>query len=127
MLISRTGLTHSDPARVTQGLTLISPMQGDTVFLVDEAGEKVHEWKTGIGLTKWAYLRENGTLFVNERSPNPSGVDLTISGLMREYDWDGTLLWEYEDPGQHHDARRMADGGTDCTRWLKRLSCERMV
>jgi len=111
MLFTRTGLTYSEPARVTPGLTLISPMVGDIVFLVDEAGETVHEWKTGKGLTKWSYLLPNGNLFTNERVANPTGVDLTLSGRMCEYDWDGNLVWQFEDPGQHHDARRLADGG----------------
>lgn len=112
MLLIHTGLTHSEPGRVTEGLTLIAPMLGKKVFLVDEAGRKVHEWATGIGLTKWCYLLPNGNLFSNERSANPKGVDLTMSGIMREYDWDGNIVWEHEDPSQHHDARRLSGGGT---------------
>ena len=43
MLPLQTGLTYSDPARVTPGLTLIAPMQGDTVFLIDEATSELRD------------------------------------------------------------------------------------
>jgi hypothetical protein len=111
MLISQTGLTHSITDRVTPGLTLISPMQGDFVYLVDEDGTEVHRWQTRIGLTKWSYLLDGGRLVTNERVDNPSGVDLTLSGRICIYDWDGRLQWQHEDPGQHHDARILPDGG----------------
>ena len=111
MLFTQTGLTHSDPARVTSGVTLIAPMQGDVVFLIDETGAEVHRWQTGVGLTKWSYLLPGGRLLTNERVDNPSGVDLTLSGRICIYDWDGALVWQHEDPGQHHDARALAEGG----------------
>ncbi|MFK7838296.1 MAG: arylsulfotransferase family protein [Sulfitobacter sp.] len=110
MLFSQTGLTHSDSARVTPGLTLIAPMQGDMVFLVDETGGEVHRWHTGVGLTKWCYMLPGGRLLANERVANPSGVDLTLSGRVSIYDWDSTLIWQHDDPGQHHDARQLDDG-----------------
>lgn len=107
-----TGLTHSDPDRMTPGLTLIAPMQGDAVFLIDETGAEVHRWQTGVGLTKWTCLLPNGNLWTNERVDAPAGVDLTLSGRICEYDWDGNLVWQHEDPGQHHDARRLDNGDT---------------
>ena len=110
MLIPKTGVTYSDAAKVTEGVTLISPMMGETVFLVDEDGQERHSWTTGHSITKWAYLTDKGTLVVNEASVHPIGVGLTSSGVISEYDWDGNLLWRHEDPGQHHDARRLADG-----------------
>ena len=87
-----TGLTFKDADSVSEGLTLISPMMGETVFLVDEDGVQRHTWTTGRSITKWAYLTENGTLLVNEAAPNPIGVGLTSSGVISEYDWDGNLL-----------------------------------
>lgn len=111
MLFTQTGLTHSLPDQVTPGLTLIAPMQGDVVMLVDEAGQEVHRWQTGVGLTKWSYLLPGGRLVTNERVDNPTGVDLTLSGRICIYDWDSKVIWQYEDPGQHHDARILPDGG----------------
>jgi len=111
MLMTQTGLTYSAREKVTPGLTLIAPMQGDKVFLIDEAGAQVHQWQTGVGLTKWSYLLPDGRLLTNERVDNPSGVDLTLSGRICVYDWDSKLIWQHEDPGQHHDARLLPDGG----------------
>ncbi|MBD3666290.1 arylsulfotransferase family protein [Sulfitobacter aestuariivivens] len=111
MLFTQTGLTHSDPDLMTKGVTLIAPMQGDTVYLIDETGQEVHRWQTRVGLTKWSYLLPGGRLFTNERVDAPSGVDLTLSGRLCIYDWNGTVIWQHEDPGQHHDARMLADGG----------------
>ena len=31
---------------------------------------------------------------------------------MREYDWDGNIVYEHLDPWQHHDARRLSNGHT---------------
>ena len=30
---------------------------------------------------------------------------------MRQYNWNGDLVWEHVDPYQHHDARKLAHGG----------------
>ncbi len=110
MLIQKTGVTFHDEKRSTPGLILFNPSEGGEVFLVNYAGDTVHRWKAGRGITNWCYLLPNGNLFVNSRCDEPKGVALTVSGLMREYDWDGNVVWEHVDPWQHHDARRLGDG-----------------
>lgn len=110
MLIQNTGVTFHDPGRSTPGLVLIKPIESEDVFLIDYSGEVAHQWKTGTGITNWCYLTPNGNLFANERCEDPKGVALTVSGLMREYDWQGNIVWEHVDPYQHHDARRLKDG-----------------
>jgi len=105
-----TGVTHSQPS-ATDGYILLAPAAGEHVYLVDYSGTEVHRWHVGRGAyTNWCYLLPNGNLFTNERCEKPQGVVLTGSGLMREYDWQGNLLWEHLDPWQHHDARRLANG-----------------
>ena len=111
MLTHATGLTYFDAQRCTPGLVLFAPCGGREVYLVDHAGKVVHRWNVGHGFTFWAYLRPGGNLFVNERAEDRKGVALTGSGLMREYDWAGNLVWEHYDPYQHHDARRLDNGG----------------
>lgn len=110
MRITNTGLLHDDPARSTPGYLLIRPVDGDEVFLLDPGGAVAHRWQTRRGMTNWAYLLENGNVFVNERSDTPKGVTLTVSGRMVEYAPDGRIVWEHDDPYQHHDCRRLADG-----------------
>ena len=38
-------------------------------------------------------------------------------GLLREYTWDGEVVWEHSDPAQHHDFRRRPDGSTIYIGW----------
>ncbi|MFK7752343.1 MAG: arylsulfotransferase family protein [Sedimentitalea sp.] len=112
MLIQTTGVTFSNLRKATPGYVLFAPSGGTEVYLVDYEGTVAHQWHVGTGLTFWCYLLPNGNLFVNERAQTRRGVALTSSGVMREYDWDGALVWEHVDPFQHHDARRLSNGGT---------------
>jgi len=111
MLTLNTGVTRSTESKSTPGFVLFAPVGGDRVYLIDYSGAVVHQWRVGTGFTFWCYLLPNGNLFVNERCENRKGVALTGSGLLREYDWEGNLVWEHLDPYQHHDARRLANGG----------------
>jgi outer membrane protein assembly factor BamB len=110
MLIQNTGVTFHDKSRSTPGHVLLKPSEGHDVYLIDYDGKTIHSWKAGGGITNWCYLLPNGNLFVNERCENPRGVPLTVSGLMREYDLQGNIVWEHLDPYQHHDARRLNGG-----------------
>ncbi|MBX2837727.1 MAG: arylsulfotransferase family protein [Gammaproteobacteria bacterium] len=110
MQLQQTGVTYSCPDQMTPGYVLFAPGGGNQVFLIDYKGQTIHQWHDTGGLTHWCYLLPNGNLFVNERCENPAGVALTSSGLMREYDWSGNLVFEFQDPWQHHDARRLSNG-----------------
>ncbi len=110
MQIRHTGVLYEDPNRSTPGYILICPVEGDRAFLLRPNGSVAHTWETGVGMTNWTYILPNGNLFRNERCENPQGVALTVSGRMSEYAPDGTLVWQHDDPYQHHDARRLSDG-----------------
>jgi len=108
--ITNTGLLFDDPQRSTPGYILLCPVDGDRAMLLRPDGSLAQSWQTGRGMTNWSYLLPNGNLFRNERCENRQGVALTVSGRLSEYAPDGTLLWRHDDPFQHHDARRLADG-----------------
>lgn len=110
MRITNTGLLYDDPTQSTPGYILICPVDGDKAFLLRPDGSVAHEWQTGNGMTNWTYLQPNGNLVRNERCENRQGVALTVSGRISEYAPDSTLLWQHDDPYQHHDARRLEDG-----------------
>ena len=110
MRITTTGLVHDEPGRSTPGYLLIRTSEGDSSFLLDPDGEVAHSWTGQIGMTNWGYLLPNGNLFANERCANRKGGALTVSGRMAEYDKAGGLVWAHEDPYQHHDAKRLANG-----------------
>jgi len=108
VLLQSTGVTLN---RNADGYILFAPAAGNQVYLIDYNGKPAHQWEIGQGgYTNWCYLLPNGNLFTNERCDEPQGVSLTGSGLMREYDWQGKLVWEHLDPWQHHDARKLDNG-----------------
>jgi len=112
LLIQHTGVTFTS-ASATPGFLLLGPGGGNQAYLVDYEGKVINEWRgKSNGLTHWCYLLPSGNLFSNERCEDPQGIPLTVSGTMREYDWDGDIVFEHVDPWQHHDARRLPNGHT---------------
>lgn len=111
--------------RVSDGYTLVAPYYGDTNFnepgevhLVDNAGTIVHSWRTRF-TTLIAYLQPNGHIYAAMTPPldmrnYPSGGS---TGLIQELDWQGEVLWEYEDHQMTHDFEVMPDGGVAYVRW----------
>lgn len=118
MLIQKYGLTHCDKSKATPGFTLFSRNFSNQVWLINMDGEVVHEWTTTGGSTHTNYLRPNGNLFVCERVDEGPKVVSGKSGRMREYDWDGNLVWEHIDDHQHHDARRLENGNAVYIAWV---------
>ena len=117
MLLQHNGLTYHDEERATPGFKLFSPTLSDTVNLIDLNGEIVHQWSVVGRTTNANMLLPNGNLFIAERGDEPAPIQVGAGGLLREYDWDGDLVWEHRDPMQHHDARRLPNGGAVYIAW----------
>ena len=117
MRITETGLIVNETERSTPGFTLVAPLNQAHVELLDLAGEPVHRWDLK-GITgNLAQLLDNGNLLVGELSDEGPPLHNGKGGLMREYDWDGKIVWEYLDPAQHHDLRRLPNGNTLYLGW----------
>ena len=119
MLVQKHGVIHYDKDKATPGLTLYSRNGSDQVWLISMDGEVVHEWKTTGGTTNTNYLRPNGNLFICEKVAGGPKVRSGKGGRMREYDWDGNVVWEHIDDHQHHDARRLENGNAVYIAWKK--------
>jgi outer membrane protein assembly factor BamB len=117
MLVQKHGVTHFDREKATPGYTLYSRNMSTNVWLIDMEGNVVHEWETTGGTTNFNYLTPNGNLFVIERITEGPKVVSGKSGRMREYDWDGNVVWEHIDDHQHHDARRLENGHAVYIAW----------
>ncbi len=117
MLVQSSGVTFYDKNRATPGYTLFSPIDSEIAKLVNLDGETVHQWELERGGTNVCRLLDNGNLFIAEKSVDGPNLSAGRSGLMREYNWDGNVVWEYQDPGQHHDARRLPNGNTVYIAW----------
>ncbi|MCI5065425.1 aryl-sulfate sulfotransferase [bacterium] len=102
----------SKGAAIEEGYTLI-PLSGpEKIILIDNSGTVLHEWKLDAARAR---LLPNGNLLVIHGSSwgkeHHPWKELTQS--VREYSWEGELVWEYESPSLvHHDLARLPNGNT---------------
>ena len=112
-----TGVLVHDEGRATPGFTLIVPLVGREACLIGMRGEILRRWQFPLTPGNYAYLLPSGNLLWSGRTEEGPPLRRGKGGLLREYDWDGKVLWEYVDHGQHHDFRRRADGATIYLGW----------
>lgn len=130
------GLTLHRPQDSYKGYTLIAPLGGDSVFLIDIDGRFVHRWRFDDFEPQSTMLLDNGNLFVlgleqglrpDDRPPEvgalPEPFERIVRRLggnasaVREVSWDGTTVWEHGDRTMHHDCVRLANGNTVYLAW----------
>ena len=100
------GIKVNTPAALA-GYTLIAPLQGKTVNLVDHDGHVVHRWKTEFK-PGCEYFLQNGHLLRCSQQPEaPRFKAGGQCGRIQEFDWDGNVVWDYtwstDEHLQHHD------------------------
>ncbi|MCZ6597282.1 MAG: aryl-sulfate sulfotransferase [Planctomycetota bacterium] len=105
-----------------EGYTMISPLQSDRVLLLDMDGEVVHEWKTDQAPGGGFYLLESGNVLrCGRQDDNPRFHGGGIGGRIREYDWEGNVVWDYELANdrqtQHHDVEPLPNGNVLVICW----------
>ncbi len=111
------GLTRCDPGRAMPGFTLFTPLIQKTAYLINMRGAIVHRWDLPGQPGNYAYLMPNGNLLVSTWiEGGPEGLNAK-GGLIQELDWDGGVVWEYRDPPQHHDFKRLSNGNTVYLAW----------
>lgn len=111
------GVLVDNPRRSTAGFTLIVPLSGKAAYLIGMRGEVIHQWSFPLTPGNYAYLLPNGNLLWSGRTEDGPPLRRGKGGLLREYDWDGSVVWEYRDPAQHHDFRRLPNGNTIYLGW----------
>ena len=123
------GVNIHGKGHATDGYTLYATTRCDTAQLIDMDGKTVNEWALGKGGTNRCQLTGDGHLFIEEASDGgPPKLFQGKCGMLREYDWDGNLVWEYEDEMQHHDARVLDNGNMLHIAWpaVDAATAERM-
>jgi len=115
--ISQVGLIGSQPGRSYPGYTLLAPLRARSCYLLGMRGEVVHEWRLPDRLGSLACMLPGGRLLTTGMTAEGPPIIEGKGGHFREYDWNGNLLWEYVDHGQHHDFRRLANGNTLYLGW----------
>lgn len=112
------GITIYNSSKVYEGVTLFAPMDGDgAVVLIDMSGRILHSWKMPFPPGEYGYLLPTGHLLYAGKAPTgPTGMfpefEVWRGGRILEVDWEGKVVWDYENLYQHHDFRRMRNGNT---------------
>ena len=107
-LISKTDMA-------TPGYVKFSPSFGTDTYLMDLDGKIVHKWPGVLSTMLSSYLFENGNLLRLERDENfPVFAFGGQAGVIREYDWDGNLVWDFKLANAkeliHHDIEVLPNG-----------------
>jgi len=115
----RTGLIHYAKDFAYRGYTLFSGGRPACTYLVDMEGRFVHRWSHPRGIS-YAKLLPNGHVLCRApSSPEVQGLR-SLNGQspsVFELDWDGNLVWEYNDEWLHHDQHRLDNGNTLLIAW----------
>jgi len=114
------GVMYYDSRRAFNGFTLFTPAEGRGSWLIDMMGRGVNHWETNYFPGQDARLLPNGNLLYAGKLDNGPVADLEgAGGILMEIDWDGNLVWKYEDPYLHHSFDRLENGNTLVLKWVK--------
>ncbi|MCK5402244.1 MAG: aryl-sulfate sulfotransferase, partial [Flavobacteriaceae bacterium] len=111
---SKRGLINKTD-QATQGYVLFSPAFSTQTYLMDMDGNIVHSWTGELSTMLNGYLLESGHLIRLERDIDfPTFAAGGQAGRIREYDWDGNMVWDFEYANEneltHHDIEIMPNG-----------------
>ncbi len=128
------GLLHYNKEKAFDGYTLFSPHAkspawivdklpnpgSKTTYLIDMEGNVVHTWKhENPGM--YAELLPSGNLLRAEKIPGSPVNFGGWHGLLREYSWDGRVVWEHRVSDAtrvaHHGFDRLPNGNTAFLIW----------
>ena len=132
-----TGLTYHRSGLSTKGYTLLTPHGDSSSYLIDIDGRVVHRWTFSHIKPGYGRLLDNGNLMMSgshvdqapappdepTKAPPPLAQHVTRLGgyhtNLIEVDWHGNVVWEYENPFQHHDFFRLPNGNTMVPEWVE--------
>ncbi len=128
------GLVYADTKASSPGYTLIAPLRSNAAYLVDWEGKVFRAWRipgvpsleemagksdlATLG-TLQARLLPNGGLLVGRGGEFAARPDRGTMPELLELDWNGNVVWQYENEMMHHDFARLPDGTTAVIAWEK--------
>lgn len=106
---------------VSDGYVMFAVPNSASIYLVNRAGEVVHEWK-GNYPVMGAYLCDDGSLIQNVVDPDfPVFAGGGETGRIQKISWDNKILWDFEyateDYHAHHDVAVMPNGNILAIAW----------
>lgn len=124
------GLTINE-AGVAEGYVLFAVPNSASVYLINRAGEVVHEWKGNYGVMG-AYLGADGALVQNAVDPDfPVFAGGGETGRLQKITWDSKLLWDFEYANEkfhaHHDFTVMPNGNILAIAWEAKTAKEALA
>ena len=113
-----TGVIYTSDS-VTEGYVLFSPIPFNVAYLIDNAGEIIHQWESDFPMLS-VYLLENGDLLASVIKAN-NDFPIGGTGRIERYDWNNNLVWSYDFDGFntqiHHDIELLPDGHILMSMW----------
>lgn len=112
------GVTVNKLWQAYNGFTLYSPLGAKQVLLINMKGDVVHKWEMSYPPALYGELLPNGNLLYAGYVKDGPLADMEgAGGVLLEVDWDGKIVWEYENPYLHHAFYRMSNGNTMVLKW----------
>lgn len=112
---------------ISDGYTLIFPRKQSSVFLLNNCGEIVHEWKDDDGFVpnNAVYLMSNGNLVKCKKKEVGTSIGTGGGGFFVEIrSWENDLIWSYELNNEnarlHHDVEVLPSGNILMIAWEKK-------
>lgn len=109
------GVFINDTTKTFKGYTLFAPKQNTMTYLINNAGQKIHEWiASNYPPGQSVYLLENGHLLRTCMTQGNLGTGGGEGGRIEEYNWGDTLVWSMDYSTstymQHHDIKKLPNG-----------------
>lgn len=103
------------------GYTLLAPNGWDTVYLINNCGQKMHQWATSTTPGMTQFLGPDGNLYRAGKLSNPDFSAGGAGGLVESLDWNGNVNWSFTYSNssvcQHHDIEYMPNGNVLFIAW----------
>ncbi len=119
-------VVYYDPKKAYDGYTLIDTMGGREAYLIDMEGRIVHQWRLANMPALNAVFLPTGNLLRPQQTPlgdeELQVIGLAVAGRggeIVEVDWDGNLVWKWEDAYMNHTITRWSNGNTMVLRWYR--------
>ena len=133
----KTGLTYHNPNKSFKGFTLLSPPGTESALLINMDGQVVKRWQFDDFRPGFGKLLPSGNLMITGSDPEllkqaKAADEATLLAnlplrlrklgggytILREYDFEGNLLWSYDNPAIHHDFHIKKNGNILLPAWV---------
>jgi hypothetical protein len=107
------GLFLNTP-KAFKGYTLFAPKHNNIIYLIDNEGRIVNQWKSAYEPGQSVHLKPNGNLLHCCFTKNKGFTSGGEGGRVEEFDWNGNLIWEFDYSNDqhlsHHDIAPLPNG-----------------